>query len=337
MKSRMPRFVVGSSLLLSGLAGAQDYQWTEIVIQGATVLQAWQINDQVQVALSTTDGRSGIYGDGTFTPLPTLEGFQVYAFGINNDDVITGSATDPAGIQQGFILHGSTYTLFSRQGWDNTQPRAIANSGLITGYSFASGGSPAAGFIYNPVTDRFTDATPPGSTDTLTQGMNTFGIITGQAGDSVIGPYGFVWQQETITEGKRELLPFLDRIKIDATTATRGINDSGVVVGWIRDATGRYDGIVGSNAQGYQRLVAPGGEPPNSTICQGINSLAQVVYYVWDPASTPLGAFIGSPVKGGGNADSSSHAAPTRDTASSGAPEWTNKSRGELVIPTMRP
>ena len=339
MQSRMPCAVVSMlSLLLSGLAGAQDYQWTEIVIPGATVLQAWQINDKGQVALSTTDGRSGIYGDGTFTPLPPPpEGLQVGALGINNDCVITGSATAVTGTQQGFILRGSTYTLFSRPGWVNTQPRAIANFGLITGYSFGTGGTPAEGFIYDPDTGTFTDATPPGSNFTITQGMNAFGRITGSGQDPTIR-YGFVWQQETIAQGKRELLPFLDRIKIDATAATRGINDSGVVVGWIADATGRNNGIVGSDALGYQRLIAPGGElPGNSTVCQSINSLAQVVCYVWDSASNPQGAFIGSPVGGEANVDSSSRPASTRDiAASSGAAKRTNKPREELVIPTMQ-
>ena len=107
----------------------------------------------------------------------------------------------------------------------------------------------------------------------------------------------------------------------------------------ISDATGREDGFVGSDALGYQRLVAPGGEiPGNSTYCEGINNFAQVVCLVEDLAMTTQGAFIGSPVKGEGNADSSSHAASTRNiAASSGAPEWANKSREELVIPTMQP
>jgi len=288
-------------LLLSGLAGAQDYQWTEIVIPGATVLQAWGINDNGQVALTTTDGASGIYGDGTFTPLPPMVGFQVFATGINNDGVIAGRAL--AGSEQGFILRGSTYTLFSRPGWDNTQPRALANSGLITGYSFGTGGTPTAGFIYDSDTGTFTDATPPGSSSTITQGMNTFGRITGSGQEPSIR-YGFVWQQGTITKGKRELLPFLDRIKIDANASTRGINDSGVVVGWIADASGRSDGFVGSDALGYQRLVAPGGEMPgNSTFCQGINNFAQVSCQVSDTAGNSVGAFIGSPSKGEGDAE----------------------------------
>src|ERR1700687_2029361 len=182
MQSRVPCLVVGVSLLFSRLAGAQDYQWTEIVIPGATVVQAFGLNDKGQTAVSTSNG-NGIYGDGTFTPLPPLEGFQVFATGINNDGVIAGDAT--AGSDQGFILRGSTYTLFSRAGWDNTQPRAIADSGLITGYSFGTGGTPTAGFIYDPDTGTFTDATPPGSNFTITQGMNSSGRITGNGIDSV--------------------------------------------------------------------------------------------------------------------------------------------------------
>src|SRR6516225_9876357 len=106
MQSRMPCLVVSMlSLLLSNLAGAQGYSWTEIVIEGATVVQAWQINDIGQVAIgATTDGRSGIYLDRTFTQLPPPpEGFQVGALGINNDGVITGVANAVDGTQQGFV------------------------------------------------------------------------------------------------------------------------------------------------------------------------------------------------------------------------------------------
>src|SRR6266849_6171434 len=113
MHSRVPYLVVGMvSLLLSQLAGAQDYQWTEIVIPGG-VLQSWGLNDRGQVALTATDGTSGIYENGTFTPLPPPpQGLQVGATGINNSGVITGSAfTVPGTSPQGFILHGSTYTL----------------------------------------------------------------------------------------------------------------------------------------------------------------------------------------------------------------------------------
>ena len=71
MQGRVPYFVIGVlSLHLSRLAGAQDYQWTEMVIPGTTVESVWGLNDNGQVALFTTDGASGIYENGTFTPLP---------------------------------------------------------------------------------------------------------------------------------------------------------------------------------------------------------------------------------------------------------------------------
>jgi hypothetical protein len=301
----MPWLVVGMlSLLLSRLAGAQDYQWTEIVIPGATVFRAAGLNDKCQTAVTTTDGRTGIYRDGTFTPLPPPpQGLQVAAWGINNDGVIIGSAfTIPGTSPQGFILCGSTYRFFSRPGWENISARAIADSGLITGQSFNADGT-NAGFIYDPDSDSFTDATPPGSTNTITMGMNRFGRITGSGEEPGIGRYGFVWQRRTITKGKRELRPFLARLKIDVDntnppTNIRGINDSGVVVGFTTNPAG---GFVGNEARGYQRLVPPGGEVPgNVTFCQGINNFDQVVCDVTDSDINPLSAFIGSPVKGEG-------------------------------------
>jgi len=336
MQNEMLCLVVGVSLLLSRLAGAQGYQWTEIVIPGTTVLQAWQINDSGQVALFTTDAGNGIYADGTFTPLPAPpEGIQSVApLGINNDGVITGGAVTVAGDNRGFILRGSTYTIFSRPGWANTFPRSISNSGLITGTT-DDGAGRTAGFIYDPDTDTFTDATPPGSFNHIVQGMNAFGRITGHGNESPgIGRYGFVWQQGTISQGERELRPFLARLKIaDLGTATRGINDSGIVVGFTNEATGENQGFVGNDASGYERLIAPGGEiAGNSTICSGINNLAQVVCYVWDSTATPLGAFIGSPATGEGSAGASKRPASTGAVV-----QGTNKTSVARALPNNLP
>ncbi len=274
---------------------ASAYVWTQIVIPGATMMQAFGLNDKGQTAINTSDGRSGIYGGGTFTPLPAPPpGFQVSALGINDAGVITGGATTTTNPnEQGFILVGSSYRFFSRPGWDVTEPRAIANSGLITGQNFGSAGQ--AGFIYNPATNTFTDATPPGSTSTITQGMNKYGRITGHGQQAPpLGRYAFVWQQGTIADDERELLPFLDRIKIDVSgSSARGINDAGVIVGF----TNSGKGFVGSDARGYQLLVPPGGEVAgNFTVCEGINNHAQVVCFVTAGATVAQGAaFIGSP------------------------------------------
>jgi len=256
-------------------------------------------NDKGQVAVTSADGsKTGIYRRGIFTPLPAPPaGYKVSAQGINDGGTIVGFAFSPSDPthEQGFTLNGSKYTFFSRPGWDNTEPRAIANSGLITGYSATSSDlSTTAGFIYNADTNTFTDATPPGSGTgfSATQGMNANGRISGDGRSPELGRYAFVWQQGTLVRGARELPPFLARLKIaDVNTAARGINDAGVIVGFTNSGVG----FVGSDSRGFQLLIPPGGDAPGASVaCEGINNFRQVVCAVTDAAGNTRN-FIGTP------------------------------------------
>jgi len=255
-------------------------------------------NDKGQVAVTSADGsKTGIYRSGIFTPLPSPPaGYKVSAQGINNGGTIVGGAFSPSDPthEQGFILIGSKYTFFSRPGWDNTSARAIANSGLITGYSSTSDLSTTAGFIYNAGTNTFTDATPPGSGTgfSATQGMNADGRISGDGRSPELGRYAFVWQQGTLVRGARELAPFLARLKIaDANSAARGINDAGIIVGF----TNSNVGFVGSDSRGFQVLIPPGGDAPGAIVaCEGINNFRQVACGVTDAAGNTRN-FIGTP------------------------------------------
>jgi hypothetical protein len=229
--------------LLTGSAAnagaAAPYVWTEIVLPSSSVANAFGPNDRGQVAVTAVDGTSGIYRNGTFTQLPAPPaGYQVSATGINNAGVIVGVASTTTDThEQGFILVSGVYTFFSRPGWGNTEPRAIGNSGLVTGYSFQDTGE-TAGFVYDPATGVFTDVTPRLSTFTIAQGINKFGRISGNGREAVLGRFGFIWQQGTFTNGPRQLLPFLDRFIVDAgSTNARGINDAGIIVGYISGAT----------------------------------------------------------------------------------------------------
>ncbi len=280
-------------------ANAAAYSWTEILIPSIGPMGiAFGPNDKGQVAVTSADGsKTGIYGSGIFTPLSSPPaGYKVSALGINNGGTIVGSAFSPSDPthEQGFILIGSKYTFFSRPGWDNTSARAIANSGLITGYSYTSDQSTTAGFIYNAGTNTFTDATPPGSGTgfSVTQGMNADGRISGDGRSPQLGRYAFVWQQGTLVRGARELAPFLARLKIaDANSAARGINDAGIIVGF----TNSNVGFVGSDSRGFQVLIPPGGDAPGAIVaCEGINNFRQVACGVTDAAGNTRN-FIGTP------------------------------------------
>ena|SRR5438128_506827 len=284
-------------------ANAAAYSWTEILIPSIGPLgYAAGPNDRGQVAVTSADGsKTGIYRGGIFTRLPLPPaGYKVSAMAINDGGTIVGGAFSPSDPthEQGFILIGSKYTFFSRPGWDNTEPRAIANSGLITGYNSTSDLSTTAGFIYNAGTNTFTDATPPGSGTgfSATQGMNADGRISGDGRSDELGRYAFIWQQGTLVRGARELAPFLARFKItDAGSAARGINDAGVIVGFTGRPDGTAVGFVGSDSQGFQLLIPPGGDAPGAiVVCEGINNLGQVVCLVTDAVGNNRD-FIGTP------------------------------------------
>jgi hypothetical protein len=309
--SLIQRVSVASALTLIftiASASAAAYSWTEILVPSIGPLGlVIGINDYDQVAVSNVDNsKSGIYRKGIFTPLisPPAGYSNVSATGINNSGAIVGNAFSPSDPthQQGFILIGSKYTFFSRPGWDNTAARAISNSGLITGFNYNGVGntpnpdfSTTAGFIYNPATKTFTDATPPGSGTgfSATQGMNASGHISGDGRlPDGSGRYAFVWQQGTLGSGGRQLAPFLAQIRIDGVgTVARGINDAGIITGFLNGGPG----FVGSDSRGFLLLVPPGGDAAGAFAgCQGVNNLNHVVCGVSDALGNNR-AFIGTP------------------------------------------
>ena|SRR2546422_34237 len=292
---------------MNALIVAAAYAFTPVVIPGASSVSIWGINDQGQAIVQTDigSGVSGVYHGGTFTPLPSAgSGVQLSAFGINNAGVVVGSATTTADPnEKGFILTGSLYRFFSRPGFTNTEPRAIGNSGLVTGtsWNFDQDGNPInAGFVYDPSTNTFTDATPPGAVGFIVmQGINKSGVISGSGNQPGIGGCAFIWQMGIFNNGKSAAVPFLDRVRIAGGFArARGINDAGLIAGFTPDETNSMIvGFVGNSVRGFQLLTAPGATPDNGgTMCQGINNLAQVTCgVIEDVAVANSTAFIGSP------------------------------------------
>jgi hypothetical protein len=282
---------------------AAAYVFVPVVIPGSSFMANFSgPNDKGQIVVNPDIG-SGIYQDGRFTPLPAPPaGLAVTGLGINNSGTVVGVAVKPPDFleEQGFILKGSTYRLLSRPGWPNTEARAIGNSGLVTGYSFDRATGQSAGFVYDPRTDTFTDATPPGSAFTIVQGINRSGVISGSGGDPINGSYAFTWQQGTFTKGKGETVPFIDSLLVNNERArARGINDAGVIVGFTDTA-----GFVGNTALGYQLLRVPGASTSGTgaTICSGINNSGQVTCGFIDFDAGTFRAFLGTP-RGGDDDD----------------------------------
>jgi hypothetical protein len=303
---------VALNLMTSSPANAggtgSGYSWTEILVPSIGPLGlVIGINDNDQVAVNNADGsKSGIYHKGIFTPLARAPaGYSaVDATGINNSGAIVGGAFSPSdpSHQQGFILIGSKYSFFSRLGWDNTAGRAISNSGMITGFNYNGVGnipnpdlSTTAGFIYNPVTKTFTDATPPGSGMgfSTAQGMNASGRISGDGRlPDGSGRYAFVWQQGALGNDGHQLAPFLAKFSIGENgSVARGINDAGVIVGFLNGGPG----FVGSESRGFLLLVPPGGDAAGAFAgCSGINNFRHVVCEVTDALGNNR-AFVGTP------------------------------------------
>jgi hypothetical protein len=267
------------------------FTFTPVTVPGGIIFNFFAPNDKGQIPLSTTIG-SGIWQNGSFTLLPPPpQGISfVTPTGINNDGVIVGIATTPDNHEMGFVLVDSNYTLFSRPSWDNTEPRFVAGSGLVTGDNFSDDGKRSAGFIYDPATDHFADATPAGSDATVVQGMNRFGIISGSGHDANLGDYGFTWQQNS---AKGQRAAYLDRFTVDnRPSKVRGINDAGVVVGYTADGT---EGFVGNSAIGFRVLHLPGAGN-ESTVCEGINNSGQITCAYYGGNSVEH-VFLGTPGK----------------------------------------
>lgn len=248
------------------------FTFTPVTVPGGAIFNFYAPNDKGQIPLYTTIG-SGIWQNGNFTLLPPPpQGIAaVAATGINNQGDVVGFGLTADNHEMGFLLVDSNYTLFSRPSWDNTEPRFVAASGLVTGDNFSDVGNLSAGFVYDPATGQFTDATPAGSDMTTVQGMNKFGVISGSGHDPNLGDYSFTWQQNTLPKGQRAA--YFDRFTVDnKPSKVRGINDAGVVVGFTSDET---EGFVGNSAMGFRLLHLPGAGN-ESTVCEGINNSGQV-------------------------------------------------------------
>lgn len=249
-------FIVTAALVAGPLvAQAQGYDYESVDYPGASTTNLFGVNnrgDAVGNGFVDPDNLPFVFDtkDGTFTNFALVAGFDsISVIGISDSGVVVGSVVDDsAGIESGLILdQNGTVTVFDHPlAFNFTQARAVNNQGLVTGYRGADGPfEAAAGFIYNPKTDTFTDIVP--SLFTIAQGINSKGDVVGHAiflptddpcdtGAPGTARHGWVRTKDGkvtyfIVNGQR--------------TSARGISDSGTVVGFVTDPfTGVTKGFV---------------------------------------------------------------------------------------------
>jgi len=272
------------ALFLAAPAWA-TYVFNTINYPGSTFTDVRGINNSGHVvgyaSLDGVNNFSFLYAAGGFSPLAPSP-LHPSALGLNDADVVVGSTTTTP--EQGFIYSGGTYTFFSRPGWTNTEARAISNSGLVVGFSYetdAVGGiTSSSGFIYNPATSAYTDIPVPGSPFVIAQGINNAGQVVGSALFLPGGQQGWL----------RQPAGTLSFFQVDAeSTHARGINDVGLITGFINGAAAN-SGFVGTSS-GFELLDVPGAA---STVGESVNNAGQVAGLWFDAANVSHG-FMATP------------------------------------------
>lgn len=294
-------FVVAATLCSWPAYGA--YQFTSID-ENPFFTEVFGINDSGHVA--GVGFTTFVYDSkkGAFATVPDDPDFLATGvFGINDAGVLAGTVTSAAFTESGFVRDKKgAYTVFSKPGWDNTEVRGISNTGLVVGYSFDNAFTATVGFIYDPARNTFIDFLP--SPYTLAQGTNARGDVVGHvtlpAGAACTGcpgdRYGFLRAASGVVTYFRVN---------NQTTVARGISNSGLIAGAVRDPVTFNDkGFVvslGRSGAPYQSIAIPDADLLQfpgavSTTPEGITNSGDVIG-VWIDASGNFHGFIATPSK----------------------------------------
>lgn len=153
-------------------------------IPNSTYVQPFEINNGNQVAAGTdADSGGAVYSAGrwTLTQVPGGGG----PLGINDAGDLAGVSGSP---ETGFIYSGGSFQFFNAPGWQNTESRAISNSGIVTGQAWDADEEgnqvDGVGFIYNPGGAAHWPAGLSTFRPTLPDGTESWSTIAAQMNDA---------------------------------------------------------------------------------------------------------------------------------------------------------
>ncbi len=316
MKKKNQLLVILAVGLLAGpMAADAQYDYQQIDYPGASDTQVFGVNDRGSVVGNghiAPDTFPFIYSlkKGGFIVVAPLDGYSsTSVLGTNNRGDMVGSVVSLNGFTtSGFIRdNNGNFTVFKHpKAVSFTNPRAVNNKGLVTGYRDDPDDqfSPENGFIYDSNTGTFTDIVP--SLFTLAHGITSRGDVVGSAvffkADDPCPPSS---DETTVRYGwLRTVNGAVTYFDVNGRrTSARGITDSGTIAGFVSDigtigidtAKGFVVDLDGSQCQSItidddDLLAPPGAE---LTILQGINKSGEVVG--WYSDGTNNHGFVATP------------------------------------------
>ena len=254
---------------------------------GATSTRGISINDSGDVVGLFVDSSGAFKGyerfaNGTFSAAIVAPGDnQNYtrALGINNAGTIVGGYLNVTGNlteYHGYILRGTTFTIYDEGGPYSTDVYAINTAGDITG-DYDSDIDVGGGFLtVDGVQTTF--AGPSGFMGLLSQGINSSDVVVGQYADSDNNTHGF--SRNPITGA----ITTIDAPGATLTTAS-GINGAGVIVGNYQGSDGINHGYIDRKGV-FTTFDVPGAQ---NTAVRGINSVGGLVGQYVDSANIQHG------------------------------------------------
>ena len=205
-----------------------------------------------------------LYSDGVMTDVGTLGGARSCAMAINSSGQVVGSAATSGSPFQwhAFLFSAGVMSDIGIMG-DGSQAQGINDLGQVVGYFYFDPDIPLHGFTYtNGVMTDLGNLGWPGCEG---QAVNSFGLIVGNACDSVGYEHAFLYSDGVMTN-----IGAAGELTSEATA----VNDLGQVVGSMPVANGSPHAFLYSGGVRFDLGAFPGARVSHAL---ALNNLGQVV------------------------------------------------------------
>jgi hypothetical protein len=245
----------------------------------------------VAMAAATPATATDTGSKGTFISIvPVPNSASTNVFGINDNNIITGSWLDASGVEHGYIgpLDGTKYKTFDdpNSPAPGTEPRGVNDNNYITGFSNSQSGSASTyvPFARDPK-GNITEITKNGSLlNYLVQGINNKNnMFAGSYVNTSLEVIGY------LGEGGQYKKTFKVGGLKNTGYAGRGVNNAGDIVGWYYDANGVQHGLLVSG--GIAQKLEPTETGLASSVLEGINDKGWITGQ-WTDTSGVIHAFV---------------------------------------------